>query len=114
MERYEGVTILATNHEQSLDEAFKRRLQFRILFPKPEKPERVRLWQSLLPVQAEVDPATDWDYLAEEFDMSGGHIRNAIVRAAFKAAAEERKISEDVLAWAAGVEYEEMGRLIRR
>ena len=114
MERYEGVTILATNHEQSLDDAFKRRLQFRIHFPLPEKPERQRLWESLIPAQAAVGTTIDWGYLAEEFQMSGGHIRNAIVRAAFRAADTSQPIDETLLAWAAGAEYEEMGRLIRR
>jgi len=114
MERYEGVTILATNHEQSLDDAFKRRLQFRIHFPLPEKDERQRLWKCLIPEQAAAGSEIDWAYLGSEFEMSGGHIRNAIVRAAFRAADTGGTIDEDLLAWAAGAEYEEMGRLIRR
>ncbi|MCA9982010.1 MAG: ATP-binding protein, partial [Anaerolineales bacterium] len=36
MERYDGVTILATNLRANLDEAFMRRLQFAIDFPFPE------------------------------------------------------------------------------
>ncbi len=114
MERYEGVTILATNHESSLDPAFKRRLQFRIHFPLPEQQERLRLWKALIPDQAEIADDVDWDYLAEAFEMSGGHIRNAIVRAAFRAAELDCPIDGELLAWAATVEYEEMGRLIRR
>ena len=114
MERYEGVTILATNHESALDPAFKRRLQFRIHFPLPEPPDRLRLWQSLIPEQAGVSDGVDWEYLADAFDMPGGHIRNAIVRAAFRAAQEQVGIDGDCLVWAAEREYEEMGRLIRR
>jgi len=114
MERYEGVTILATNHENSLDQAFKRRLQFRIHFPQPEQEERRRLWQALLPARARVAGEVDWDYLAEAFDVSGGHIRNAIVRAAFRAADLDVPIDGELLHWAASAEYEEMGRLIRR
>ncbi|MBM4320490.1 MAG: ATP-binding protein, partial [Deltaproteobacteria bacterium] len=114
MERYEGVTILATNHEGTLDPAFKRRLSFRIQFPQPEQEERRRLWQTLIPEKARMVQDVDWDYLAEAFEMSGGHIRNAIVRAAFRAADQDAPIDGELLAAAAAVEYEEMGRLIRR
>ena len=43
--------------------------------------------------------------------MSGGYIRNAVLRAAFLAADDDAPISADHLARAADLEYEAMGRI---
>jgi SpoVK/Ycf46/Vps4 family AAA+-type ATPase len=48
MESYDGMTILTTNFEKSIDEAFKRRLKFRLNFPVPELEQRVKLWRSMI------------------------------------------------------------------
>jgi hypothetical protein len=40
METYNGITLLATNLEQGIDEAFKRRVRFTIQFEIPEPPVR--------------------------------------------------------------------------
>ena len=44
--------------------------------------------------------------------MSGGYIRNAVVRAAFLAADEDVEIGAAHLARAARLEYETMGKVI--
>ena len=40
------------------------------------------LWQKLLPPDAGIQEQIDFRELAERFELTGGHIRNAIVRAA--------------------------------
>lgn len=112
MESYDGVTILTTNFEESLDEAFKRRLKFRIHFPLPDASLRAELWRSMFPPQAEIDPNIVWTELAENFEMSGGNIKNAALRAAFAAASHGQPISHDDLWSAALAEAREMGRLV--
>ncbi len=82
MEEFDGVAILTTNFEGSIDEAFKRRLRFRIAFPFPEAADRARLWQAMLPARAKVASGIDFIDLGREFDVAGGHIKNAVVRAA--------------------------------
>jgi SpoVK/Ycf46/Vps4 family AAA+-type ATPase len=47
MESFTGISILTTNVESSIDEAFKRRLSFRIAFEIPDQDERERLWRTL-------------------------------------------------------------------
>ena len=49
METFDGVSVLTTNVESSIDPALQRRLNFRIRFPEPEVEERERLWRQLLP-----------------------------------------------------------------
>src|SRR5690606_24036620 len=49
MEEYEGLTILATNFSQNLDDAFMRRIHYIIKFPFPDVQQREQLWKSVLP-----------------------------------------------------------------
>ncbi len=111
VERFEGVCVLTTNFEGSIDPAFRRRLAFRINFPMPEAPERALLWRRMLPAQAAVAAGIDHDKLARRFELSGGRIRNAVLRAAFLAASEEQSISVGHLERAVALEYRDAGSL---
>ena len=113
MEAYDGMTILTTNFETSIDEAFKRRLRFTVTFPMPGVDQRRLLWGSMLPSQAPVAEGLDMSELAEEFELSDGVIKKAVVRAAFYAAGEDRPITLDDLWDAAVAETREMGMLVR-
>ena len=88
LERFSGITVLTTNLASSIDAAFKRRISFTVEFPMPEEKERERIWRTHLPARAHVAGETDFSWLAQRHVMSGGHIRNAVLRAAFLAAAE--------------------------
>ncbi len=113
MEAYDGMTILTTNLDASIDPAFKRRLKFRVAFQMPEAPQRTMLWQSMLPPGAPVEAGVDYSDLGERFELSGGGIKNAVVRAAFLAADAGTVITAELLLRAAVAEVEEMGRLVR-
>jgi AAA+ superfamily predicted ATPase len=112
IESFSGICILTSNHEAAIDEAFRRRLSIHVPFPLPDAHERARLWAALLPPGAPVERELGLGRLAEQFAMSGGYIRNAVVRAAFLAADEEVAISAAHLARAAQLEYEAMGKLV--
>ena len=77
----------------------------------PEVDERRHLWKSLIPSAAPTAGDLGFDALAERFVMSGGHIRNAVVRAAFLAANEDGVISGAQLLRAARLEYEAIGKI---
>ena len=112
MEAYEGVSILTTNFEDTLDEAFKRRLNFRIEFPFPEEEDRERLWPIMLPREMKRTDDIDWPHLAKRFELSGGNIRNAVLRAAFYSVEASAPINQEMLEKAAIRESEEMGKLV--
>jgi len=114
METFAGICILTTNHEAAIDEAFRRRLSVHVRFPIPEADERRRLWRALIPGAAPVDAELGLDHLGDDFVMSGGYIRNAVLRAAFLAANANLAISAAHLARAAQLEYEAMGKVIAR
>ncbi len=111
IESFTGIAILTTNHESAIDPAFKRRLTTHIRVPAPERAQREELWKAMMPKQANVTGELDFSRLASEFEMSGGYIKNATLRAAFLAAAERKPISTAHLLRAARAEYQGMGRI---
>ncbi|MBA3538241.1 MAG: ATP-binding protein, partial [Deltaproteobacteria bacterium] len=112
METFDGVTILATNLEQGLDEAFKRRVRFSVQFELPGEVERRALWVSMFPSKVPLAPDIDWDLIARQFEMAGGYIKKAALRAALIAAETRRAITTEDLVAAGRHEYREMGRII--
>jgi hypothetical protein len=112
MESFDGVSVLTTNAEAAIDPALQRRLNFRIRFPEPELEERERLWRQLLPPAAGLHEGVDFRALAERFDMTGGYIKNAVVRAAVIAARAGRAMEADDLWAGAHHEYVEMGKVM--
>jgi SpoVK/Ycf46/Vps4 family AAA+-type ATPase len=115
MEGFDGVSVLTTNAESAIDPALQRRLNFRIRFPEPEVDEREQLWRRLLPPQAGLGGGAqpiDFHALAERFDMTGGYIKNAVVRAAVIAARAGRAMVADDLWQGAHHEYTEMGKVM--
>ncbi len=110
MEEYEGIAILATNLRANLDEAFLRRLAFVVHFPFPDEASRRRIWDGIwpaaLPRAADLDTAA----LARDFKLSGGHIRNVALAAAFLAAEEESQVTHDHVLHAIRREYQKLGK----
>jgi hypothetical protein len=111
MEAYPGAVILATNFKRNIDDAFLRRLDVVVDFPFPEAADRRRIWERLLPAQAPVDDDVDLDFLAAQFKLSGGAIRNCSLGAAFHAADEDGAIGMRHLVLAVAQEYAKQGRL---
>jgi SpoVK/Ycf46/Vps4 family AAA+-type ATPase len=112
METFDGISVLTTNFEGSIDQALLRRLNFRVRFPPPDADERLALWQRLLPPETGLHGALDFRGLADRFVMTGGYIKNAIVRAAVIAARAGRSITADDLWAGADNEYAEMGKVM--
>jgi SpoVK/Ycf46/Vps4 family AAA+-type ATPase len=111
MEAYPGAVILATNFRRNIDDAFIRRLDFVIDFPFPEADDRKKIWRLLLPPEAPLAEDVDVDFLATQFKLSGGAIRNCSLAAAFQAADDESSIAMRHLVRAVAQEYGKQGRL---
>jgi hypothetical protein len=111
LDTFEGIAILTTNIEGSVDEAFKRRMSLRLSFPFPDEDTRFRLWAAHIPPQAPTQGDLDLRALAEAFPLSGGYIRNCSLRAAFLAAQEGVPLSHEHLLRAVRLEYLDMGKL---
>jgi SpoVK/Ycf46/Vps4 family AAA+-type ATPase len=112
LELFNGVSILTTNRESGMDAAFKRRLTFRVYFPPPEAAEREAMWRQMLAGRGARCAAIDWAELAEVLPMSGGYIRNAVLRAGYLAAASEAPITTELLHRAATLVLRDAGKVI--
>ncbi|MBI2766816.1 MAG: ATP-binding protein [Chloroflexi bacterium] len=112
MEEYSGVVILATNLKMNLDEAFLRRLHFVIDFPMPEEDDRKRIWQSTLPPGLPLAEDLDLSFLARQFKIAGGNIRNIVLAAAFLAASEGSAVGMSHCIRGVRREYQKLGRMV--
>ncbi|MNC31986.1 ATP-dependent zinc metalloprotease FtsH [compost metagenome] len=110
MEEYSGIVILATNLNQNLDDAFARRLHFKLEFPFPEKNQRGLIWQGMFPQGAPLDSDMDYDFMADKFILAGGNIKNIALNAAFYAAHEGCPIGMKQIMLAAKREYLKLGK----
>jgi AAA+ superfamily predicted ATPase len=89
LENHEGVVIFATNIATNYDPAFERRIRTHILFEMPGLDERERIWEvQFHPTKTPLAEDVDFRALAEQFAVSGGDIKNAVLKAAQRAAAE--------------------------
>ncbi|MBI3944546.1 MAG: AAA family ATPase [Armatimonadetes bacterium] len=90
LEYYDGVVIFATNLCANFDPAFERRVRTHILFEMPGVHERELIWKAQLhPTKTPLAGDVDFRALAEEFAVSGGDVKNAVLKAAQIAAGEE-------------------------
>jgi hypothetical protein len=111
METFDGLAILATNLRANLDEAFTRRLDTVVDFPTPDETLRRTLWDRCLGDLLPRDGDVDLGFLASAFELSGGHIRSAVVTAAYRAADGDRPVTMADIVAAVAREYRKLGRL---
>jgi len=98
IERFEGILIATTNLLGNIDKAFSRRFNYKIEFKKPGKRQRLRLWQFMLPENADYTEDFDVQNLAN-YELTGGQINLIIKNTAYKVAVREESIfsSQDFL-----------------
>lgn len=110
IERFAGLAILTTNLGANLDEAFTRRLDVMIDFPRPDAAARERLWRHEFRPTVPTD-GLDLEFCAVAFDLTGGSIRNTVITAAYLAAEAGRPVGMADVVAAVQREYRKMGRL---
>lgn len=89
LESFNGVVIFATNLAVNFDPAFERRIRTHVLFEMPGVDEREQIWKvQFHPEKTPLADDVDFRALAERYAVSGGDIKNAVLKAATMAAAE--------------------------
>ncbi|MFI5177710.1 MAG: ATP-binding protein [Vicinamibacterales bacterium] len=86
LEEYDGLVILASNLKDQIDDAFTRRFQAVVHFPKPRPAERLRIWELALPDLAPA--AREALPVLVHLEMTGASIVGAARTAALVAADE--------------------------
>ena len=88
LEAFRGVVIFATNLAANFDPAFERRIRQQVLFEVPDAKARERIWRAQMHPRTPLHRDVDFRRLAEHFEVTGGDIRNAVLKAAAAAATE--------------------------
>ena len=114
IESYNGLAIVTTNIEDSLDSAFMRRLRYIVKFPFPGPKERSAIWQRVYPkgVLKESDPRVY--QMLGQMEISGGLIYSIALKSAFIAADDENAdgVYLPHIYRAAKSEYTKIGRVL--
>ena len=110
MEEYQGISILATNLRQNLDEAFVRRLHAIVEFPFPDEEYRRRIWATIFPKETPIRDDVRFDLLAREVRLAGGNIKNIALASSFYAAADGGVVHLSHLIHAAHREHQKLAR----
>jgi hypothetical protein len=113
LESHSGISILTTNLQDNIDEAFFRRIDAVIDFPTPGPVERRRLWERIRQSAAPLDDSLDLEPLAA-IELTGGEIRNCCLTAAYRAAAQGGSIDMETLMRATALELAKKGKPVRR
>jgi len=79
LEDFPGLVILSTNQRGHMDEAFARRFQTSVLFPIPDAPSRLRLWEDMFRTgRFALAPDVNFAALAASHEIAGGAIVNVL------------------------------------
>lgn len=111
VEQYQGIVVLATNLQQNLDDAFLRRMQEVLEFPFPDEKLRDHIWRTHFPKNAPRAKDIDFPFLAKQFKLTGGSIKNIVLGAAFQAAQAGEPINMAHLILATKAEFQKEGKL---
>jgi len=101
IETFRGLLVLRTTRPRELDAATLRRLSHRLRFRPLPPAEQARLWQSLIPAGAPVQPGIDWLELATEHPLDINGIQKALFLAAMRAATGRGPLTVELLREAA-------------
>lgn len=85
IERFEGVCILTTNRSQLTDPALERRISLKLEFTRPDAEARHFIWQKLVPKECPLHKDVCFKTLANEFELTGGNIKNIVLSSARRA-----------------------------
>lgn len=113
IEQFDGIVILATNFYHNIDKAFLRRMKYVLKYQAPDKSLRKCIWEACLPPELPRE-SLDIDFLAQQFDLTGGTIKNAIYIGCVMAIHEGIPLNMRHIMRAVKAEYEKMERMVTK
>ncbi|MBQ7706655.1 MAG: ATP-binding protein [Lachnospiraceae bacterium] len=111
IEEYKGMSILATNYYSGFDKAFVRRITYAVRLEQPDYETRLLLWKNTLPLTVPKEKDIDYEFLAENFELTGSNIKAILLSAAYMAGAEDKKLSMSFIVRAMKYEFDKLGMM---
>lgn len=93
IEEFDGIVVMATNFIQNIDNAFMRRIRYVIYFEMPDAATRRKIWEGAFHKNVPKSDDINFSFLAENFEISGGNIKNIVLNAVFAAASSNEPVS---------------------
>ena len=103
-EDHDGLVIVSAGDRNELDPSLERWVGFQVKFEMPGPELRQKIWEMHLPEDIRLSELVDMDILANQYDLTGFQIRNAVVVATNRALALDPgnpEITEELLQQAA-------------
>lgn len=98
VEDFTGLLILASNFKSNIDEAFIRRFNTIVHFPKPDAQERLRIWKNCIPQQLELSKDVQLEHISNKYELTGAMIVNIVQYSTIKTfALSKTEISTQVI-----------------
>ena len=114
MEEYDGITIMTTNFTENIDKAFFRRISYVVHFTMPDYVSRKEIWQKMFPKETPISDDVDFEFLAKNFEISGGNIKNIVLSSCFMAASESKKVEMKHIVKALEYEIKKQGKMVSK
>lgn len=114
MEEHTGITILTTNFLENIDKAFFRRINYVVHFAFPNAAARKEIWQKMFTKEVPIAKDVDFNFIAKQFELSGGSIKNACLTAAFMAASENTEITMKHMIKSIEYEIKKQGKMVAK
>lgn len=114
MEEYSGITIMTTNFIENIDKAFFRRINYVVHFNLPDFDLRLKIWKNMFPVNTPISKDVDFEYLAKNFEIAGGSIKNIVLTASFMAASESDKVEMKHIIKSVEYELKKQGKMVSK
>jgi ATP-dependent 26S proteasome regulatory subunit len=112
LEEYEGISILATNYVNNIDDAFKRRIKYMINFVFPTPEVRLKLWKTVLPKKVVLEEEIDFEFFAYNFELAGSNIKDILTTAAYIAASEHTGLANRHIVEAVKLNFKKYGKIL--
>ena len=109
LEEHNEIVILASNIAKNIDDAFTRRMHFWLDFDFPNHDDRLQLWRNAFPQDSPLSKYVDFEFLARQFKITGGNIKNIALSSAFYAADESSNIQMKHIILAVKRELQKIG-----
>ena len=111
IEEYEGVVILASNLSKNIDEPSRGACTTSSSFHCPTKPIASGCGAACFRPQVPLGEDVDFQFLARQFPIAGGDIRNVALEAAFLAAQDGKVVTMKQLAKALARQMMKQGKI---
>jgi hypothetical protein len=89
-----------------------RRLAFAVHFPFPEEANHRRIWSGIWPDKRLLAGDVDLDFMARQFKLSGGNIKNMALAAAYLAASNGGTVTMEHLLHSTRREFQKMWNVV--